>query len=53
MGILFISITAGIIVVLFILIIWLRKNKTSNNPMGPGSRSIVEEKTGKEKGIYD
>lgn len=54
MGILFISITAGFVVLIFIVIVLLRKNKTRNNPSGPGSRSVVEEKkTGKEKGIYD
>ncbi len=53
MGILFISITAGVVILASILIIYFRKGKTKNKPAGPGSRSIVEEKTGKDKGIYD
>lgn len=53
MGVLFISITAGIVIIVFILIAYFRKNKTSNKPEGPASRSVVEEKTGKDAGIYD
>lgn len=53
MGILFISVSAGIVVLAFLLIIYFRKNKTSNKPAGPASRSVVEEKTGKDAGIYD
>ena len=54
MGVLFISISAGIVIVAFILIIYFRRNKIINKPGGPGSASVVEKKeTGKEKGIYD
>jgi len=53
MGILFISITAGVVIVAFILITYFRKNKVKNKPAGPASKSVVEEKTGAEKGIYD
>lgn len=53
MGILFISITVGIILAAFLLIIYLRKNKTTNKPGGPGSQGVVEEIPGKDKGIYD
>lgn len=54
MGVLFISISAGIVILAFILIIYFRRNKTKNKPGGPGSASVVEEKeTGNDKGIYD
>jgi hypothetical protein len=53
MGILFISITAGVAVVAILLIMFWRKNKTIENPGGPGSQSILEKKTGSEEGIYD
>ena len=53
MGILFISITAGVVIVAFILITYFRKNKVKNKPGGPDAHSVVEEKSGVEKGIYD
>ena len=53
MGILFISITAGVVIVAFILITYFRKNKVKNKPAGPASQSVAEEETGVEKGIYD
>lgn len=53
MGILFISITAGVVIVAFILITYFRRNKAKSKPLGPDSRSIAEEETGAEKGIYD
>ncbi|MGN6264605.1 MAG: hypothetical protein ACTHM5_02980 [Ginsengibacter sp.] len=53
MGILFISITAGVVILAFILITYFRKNKAKNKPAGPGRHSVVETKSGVEKGIYD
>ncbi|MEO8822066.1 MAG: hypothetical protein ABI366_00730 [Ginsengibacter sp.] len=53
MGILFISVSAGIVVLAFILIVYFRKNKTINKPADSVSHSVVEEKTGKDKGLYD
>jgi hypothetical protein len=36
------------------LIMYLRKNKTIDKPGGAGDPpSVVEKKTGEEKGIYD
>lgn len=53
MGILFISITAGIVFLAIILIIYFRKNKTMDKTGGPGAPDVLEEETGKNKGIYD
>ncbi len=53
MGILFISITAGVVILAFILITYFRKNKVKNKPEHPGAHSVVEEQSGVEKGIYD
>ena len=53
MGILFISITAGVVILAFILIFYFRKDKAKNKSGGPGTRSVLEEETGKDKGIYD
>jgi len=53
MGILFISITAGVVILAFILITYFRKNKVKNKPAGTGAHSVMEEKSGAEKGIYD
>jgi hypothetical protein len=53
MGILFISITAGVVILAFILITYFRKNKVKNKPAGTGAHSVMEEESGAEKGIYD
>lgn len=53
MGILFISVTVGIVLLAIILIMYFRKKKTIDKTGGPGARGVVEERTGKDKGIYD
>lgn len=53
MGILFISITTGVVILAFILITYFRKNKVKDKPAGPGARSVAEGKGGLEKGVYD
>jgi hypothetical protein len=53
MGILFISITVGIVFLAIILIMYFRKNKTMNKTAGPGARDVLEKETGKDEGIYD
>lgn len=53
MGILFISITVGIVFLAIILIMYFRKNKTMDKAGGPGAKDVLEKETGKDKGIYD
>ncbi|MGN6247253.1 MAG: hypothetical protein ACTHNG_02795 [Ginsengibacter sp.] len=53
MGILFISITVGIVILAIILIMYFRKKNTIDKPSGPGSNDVVEKKTGREGGVYD
>ena len=53
MGILFISITVGIVILAIIIIINSRKNKTIDKAGGPGAHSVLEKETGKDKGVYD
>ena len=53
MGILFISITVGIVILAIILIMYFRKNKNIEKVGGPGANDQVEKKTGREGGVYD
>ncbi len=53
MGILFLVLTVGIVVLAIWLILYLRKNKTMNKVGGPGAKDVLEKETGKDKGIYD
>ncbi len=51
MGVLFISITVGIVIMAIFLIIYFRRNKTI--APNPGNHDVVEKRTGKNEGIYD
>jgi len=51
MGILFISISAGIVILAFLLIIYFRRNKTAAKNLK--QHSILEKKAGENEGIYD
>ncbi len=53
MGVLFLSITVGIVFVAILLIIYFRKNKTIDKAGGPGAPDVLEKETGKNEGIYD
>ncbi|HEU5051819.1 MAG TPA: hypothetical protein VFT78_01835 [Hanamia sp.] len=53
MGILFISITVGIVILAFILITYFRKKRTIEKVGGPGAKDEVEKKTGRKGGVYD
>jgi len=53
MGILFISITVGIVILAIILIMYFRKKNTMDKPGGPGARDVLEKETGKDEGVYD
>jgi len=53
MGILFISLTAGIGLLAIILIMYFRKKKTMNKTAATGTHDVLEKKSGKNEGIYD
>lgn len=53
MGILFISITVGIVILAIILIMYFRKKKTMDKTAGPGARNVLKKETGKDEGVYD
>lgn len=53
MGILFISITVGIVILAIILIMYFRKNKSMEKPGGPGAPDVLEKESGKNEGVYD
>ncbi len=53
MGILIISITAGIVFLALMLILYFRRKETRDKPGGPGGADVLEKETGKDEGIYD
>jgi len=51
MGVLFISITTGVVILAFFLIIYFRRNKTTDQNLK--QHDVLEKKTGENEGIYD
>ena len=51
MGILFISITTGVVILVFLLVIYFRRNKTIGQNLK--QHDVLEKKIGENEGIYD